>query len=71
MIVARWQSRGGAHWVELHAFDNGGFFYRGNGCGGNMTATLDQSAAVAQIQQRVDAGEFLPDAARVPMRRTV
>lgn len=67
-VIARWESPKGKHWAELLAFDNGGYCYRGNGCGGNMTAhTLDE--AMTALQEKVDSGYFLPDVAKVPMRK--
>lgn len=70
---ARWESRGGKHWVELFVNPDASephrrAFYRGEGCGGNLGA-MTAEAAVTHMQGRVDSGEFLPDAAKMPMRR--
>ena len=66
-VIARWESPRGKHWVELLAFENGGFCYRGNGCGGSMVQhSLPE--AIAAMQEKVDTGYFLPDSAKIPMR---
>jgi hypothetical protein len=77
-IIARWESRGGKHWVELYA-DEHGYGYDGNGCGGDfhprtklcifgsIPASSD-SHARALMQAKVDSGYFLPDDAKTPMR---
>lgn len=67
-VLARWESRGGAHYVELYKFA-GGYGYTGNGCGGTLDAVESDEAAVAIMQTRVDSGYFLPDSAKVPMKR--
>jgi len=70
MVVARWESRGGAHWVELQ--DNAGqYSYVGNGCGGILGPVASVQAAVLNLQARVDSGYFLPDNAKLPMVRII
>ena len=64
--IARWESRGGKHWVELY-IDEHGYGYDGNGCGGSILASSD-SHARALMQVKVDSGYFLPDDAKTPMR---
>ena len=67
-VIARWESQRGKYWVELLEFDNGGFCYRASGAGGNLSQhTLTE--AVAAVQEKVDAGYFLPDAAKIPMKK--
>jgi len=70
IILARWKSRGGKHYVELHksAF---GYSYNGNNCGGNLDAFASDEAAVACIQELIDSGYFLPDSAKLPMKRVL
>lgn len=70
VVVARWESRGGRHWVEAtctpDAFRFGG--YRGSNGGGNL-GTEGITGTIAAVQKKVDAGRFLPDAAKLPMKR--
>lgn len=68
VAIARWESRGGAHYAVLHE-SNGCYSYTGNGCGGGLGAVESREAAVAIVQARVDSGYFLPDSAKVPMKR--
>ncbi len=69
-VLARWKSRGGAHYAELRK-SAGGYSYTGNGCGGGLGAVKSGDAAVAIMQARVDSGYFLPDSAKVPMKRVL
>lgn len=67
MLLSRWESTRGAHFVELHSSVMG-FAYRGNDCGGVLKAkTID--GARRELQTKIDSGYFLPDAAKVPMRK--
>lgn len=68
VVIARWESRGGAHYVELRK-SAGSYGYTGRNCGGQLGAVESDEAAVAIIQARVDSGYFLPDSAKVPMKR--
>jgi hypothetical protein len=68
MVVARWESRGGKHWAELHDNGDGSFSYRGNGCGGCL-GCMTQAQALAELERRVLDGYFLPDVAKTQMRR--
>lgn len=70
VVLARWESRGGAHYAVLHK-SAGGYSYTGNGCGGGLGAVESNDAAVAIMQARVDSGYFLPDSAKVPMKRVL
>lgn len=84
-ILARWESRSGKHWVELkqhagvtiaNAMDPtsvGGraftwYGYTSPGSSGSLAATTS-AAAIAEMEQRVNRGDFLPDAAKTPMKR--
>ena len=42
-IVARWESRGRAHWVELYHGEFG-YSYRRDGAGGSFSADNDDEA---------------------------
>ena len=70
-VIARWESRGRAYYAELE--DRGTYYsYTGNGCGGSLHRSVVTDAhAVAVVQERVDAGYFLPDRAVMPMKRVV
>jgi hypothetical protein len=69
--VARWESKSGKWWADLYAFDNGGYFYRGVGCGGNMSGTATLDEAIAAMEQKCVRGYFQPDANTTPMRRVI
>lgn len=66
--IARWESRGGAHYVELRKSAYG-YSYRGRSCGGSLGAIGSDEEALAVMQARVDSGYFLPDSAKLPMKR--
>lgn len=71
IVLAMWESRGGAHYAMLHtsAYSVGNYGYRGNGCGGSLGAVASDEEAIAIMQTRVDSGYFLPDNAKTPMKR--
>ena len=67
-IVARWESKTGKHWAELHR--NGDVYgYRGDGCGGCLGAFRFADEPVAMMERKVASGYFLPDSAKTPMHR--
>ena len=70
-VIAKWESRGRAHYVDLE--DRGTYYsYTGNGCGGSLPgAVVTDAHAVAVVQEKVDSGYFLPDRAVVPMKRVI
>lgn len=49
-IVARWESRGGKHWIELYA-DQYGYGYSGNDCCGNLGRLPDDAAAIESLKK--------------------
>jgi hypothetical protein len=65
--LARWESRSGKHWVELH-HDGVAAIYKADDCGGCI-GVKTEAEAVATMQAKVDSGYFLPDSARTPMHR--
>lgn len=71
--IARWESRGGKHWVQFEEFilDNGSVYYgyTAPGAMGNL-GNMRLVEAFAMVEARVLNGDFLPDAAKTPMRRT-
>jgi hypothetical protein len=70
IVVARWESRSGKHWVELEWLTRTHYGYRANGSGGLLASGLTREAAIAEMKRRVDAGLFQPDNAKTPMRRS-
>jgi hypothetical protein len=67
-LVARWESRSGKWFVEVHHLRSGGYMYEAPGAGGVLNAGSDTDA-IRAIQAKVDAGLFQPDSAKTPMRR--
>jgi hypothetical protein len=66
---ARWESRGGKYWVELlHGpYD---YHYRcQDGCGSVCNPNAPVEAALTVMQSKLDRGMFLPDSAKLPMKR--
>ena len=49
--VARWQSRGGRYWIELHR-DRYGYNYRSDNGGGSF-GDMPEAFALAQVRARV------------------
>ena len=75
--VARWESVGGKYWVELCHYPAFRFAdgtvkpaatYTGPGCMGSL-GIISEPDAIAEMQQRVDTGQFQADANKTPMRR--
>lgn len=77
--VARWESEGGAHWVDLHAPDELGFSSYKAGSGDRETAAGTQGGNhgtpdenIAEMQRMVDKpGLFQPDKNKKPMKRVI
>lgn len=67
-IVARWESKGGKHFVELERFESGYYGYRASN-GGGMLGTSQEKVAMLYLTKKVEQGLFQPDAAKTPMRR--
>lgn len=70
MLLAKWESRGKAHYVELYQ-DGISYNFRGNDCGGCLGSIETVEMAVAIMQRKVESGYFLPDNAILPMKRVV
>jgi hypothetical protein len=73
-LVARFESKRGAHWVALYCTDAelpaGAFRYWYEASGGQGTVPgSDDGAATAYVAARTHY--HLPDDAKTPMRRTV
>lgn len=64
--IARWESKSGKHWVELHSHGDGSYSYKSPGAGGTSYHKTDDEAVQA-VQQKVDSGLFQPDANKKPM----
>ena len=85
LVLARWESRSGKHWVELTQHDSvtianamdpssvgwrafTWYGYTSPGNSGSLSVTTS-AAAIAEMEQRVKRGDFLPDAAKTSMKR--
>lgn len=77
--IARWESRGGKHWVNLYydpAFrlvdgrTVSSADYEAPDCGGNLGSCTETEAA-RKLQVMVDTGYFQPDANKAPMKRVL
>lgn len=68
-IVAEWASKGGRYVATLYADGARGFHYSGDSCGGWLAAK-DEASALVEMETKVKAGYFQPDANVTPMRRT-
>lgn len=65
----RWESRGGKYWVELWGGWDG-WSYRGKSQGGNVCRpNLPVDGALTVILSMLARGRFLPDNAKVGMKR--
>jgi len=67
--IARWESRGGKYWVELW---RGGcdYSYRSDSGGGSVCRPdAPIEGAIAVMQSKLARGCFLPDCAKLPMKR--
>lgn len=62
-LVARYESKGGAHWVDILKRQDGTYRYRSNSGGGSGLFMED-------ILRKVKSGLFLPDDAKTPMKMT-
>lgn len=67
--VARWESRGGAHWVELWHGPYDFHYVSGNSCGSVCNPSFPVESAVLVMASRLARGQFLPDKAKLPMKR--
>ena len=65
--VARWSSKSGKHWVDMHQHSDGNYSYDASNGGGNL-GVMDYSEAVKRMQSKVDMGGFQPDANKSPMK---
>lgn len=66
--IARWESRGHAHWAELYRDDYGYASYHASGFLGPYAET-DMQAITKFSVERIQTGYFLPDVAKTPMLR--
>lgn len=69
VILGRWESTRGKHWVELYK-DSLGYTYQSNNGGGNMGSLPDDQTAIKQLEDKINSGYFLPDVAKNPMKRS-
>ncbi len=68
--VARWESRGGRYWVELwHGPTEYRYASAYAGCGSVCSPHAPLVAAVTVMQSKLERGCFLPNVAKLPMKR--
>lgn len=66
-LVGRWESKGGAHVVELYKQDGTGYSYRARDASGYLGNHFENDGeALAAFLPRVN--DFQPDANKTPMR---
>jgi hypothetical protein len=66
--VARWESKGGSHIVELWKLDGSGWYYRATNAGGYLGNEFqDDKEVIESFLPRVN--DFQPDKNVTPMRR--
>lgn len=68
-LIARWQTRGGKHWVELFRHEDRSYTYTGNDCGGCLGVLANDRHAIAVMEPKLVY--MVPDNARIGMQRTV
>lgn len=67
-LVARWESKGHAHIVELWKQGGSGYCYRATGASGYLGNDFANDAeAIASLEPRINI--FQPDRNRTPMKR--
>ena len=66
ILIARWESRGGAHWVDLHKDSSGNFGYSTDGGGGHL-GKMTQEEAMATMEGKL--GYLTPDKLKTGLRR--
>jgi len=66
-LVARWESKGGAHIVELWKLDGSGYSYSATGGSGYLGNDLTNDAEAIKVMEP-RANSFQPDRNRTPMQ---
>jgi hypothetical protein len=66
ILIARWESRGGAHWVDLHEDGSGNFGYSTDGGCGNL-GKMTREEAMATMEGKL--GYLTPDKLKTGLRR--
>jgi hypothetical protein len=71
MIIAKWESRSGKHWVQLIK-QGSGYSYTSPDAGGSLGSNVTTDAqAIQALADKVLTGYFQPDANTTPMQRTI
>lgn len=67
--VARWESKGGAHWAELHEnkSEHGTSYHYTSPSAGGTLGAKSLVDAVNEMQPKMQPGYFHPDDAKHPM----
>ena len=75
-MIARWESRGGRHWLELRRDASGGYGYSAVGASGDFGTFPDDASAIAFVERDLGWSNgtrwvdiHQPDANKTPMRR--
>jgi hypothetical protein len=68
MILAKWESKSGKHWVILNR-EEWGVSYSAPQAGGTFANPITDEEAIAEMAKRVALGYFQPDANTTPMKR--
>lgn len=62
-LIERWESKGGAHWVEIYDDGDNDYSYKSSSGGGYVGRDL------TDLYRRIEEGYFQPDKNVTPMRR--
>jgi hypothetical protein len=68
MILAKWESKSGKHWVTLIRSE-WGVSYSAPQAHGTFANPITDEEAIADIEKQVSLGYFQPDANKTPMKR--
>lgn len=66
--IARWESKSGKHWVNLHS-DKWGHHYESPGAFGSLGNKMTDEKALENMEFKISMGGFQPDANKTPMKR--
>lgn len=69
--ITKWESNDRLHYVELRRCPQDYYYTSGFGCGSVCNPNLPVESAVLVIQSMLARGCFLPDAAKLPMKRVL
>ena|SRR5271154_4437863 len=67
MLIAKWATIRGKHWVKLYRHSDGGYSYQGNDCGGCLGVLANDSTAIQVMENKLHY--MVPDNAKIGMVR--